>query len=154
DGGYSFANLRAGTYTLTETQPSGCFDGKDTIGTPGGNATVNDGFSNIVLPRGYNGTYNNFGELPPSSLAGLVYADASNDSVTQPGEHGISGVAVTLTGTNNLGESVLLTVFTDDSGAYSFTNLRPGTYTLTEAQPDEYLDGKDSIGTQGGTAGN
>src|SRR5262249_5396012 len=38
-------------------------------------------------------------------------------------------------------------------GSYSFGDLRPGTYVLTETQPDEYLDGKDTVGTQGGTAG-
>ena len=32
--------------------------------------------------------------------------------------------------------------------------LRPGTYAITETQPACYLDGKDTIGTQGGTAGN
>ena len=40
----------AGTYTITETQPAGYTDGKDTIGTPGG-TVGNDAFSNIVLRR-------------------------------------------------------------------------------------------------------
>ena len=34
-GFYRFPNLRPGTYTITETQPAGYLDGKDTIGTPG-----------------------------------------------------------------------------------------------------------------------
>ena len=32
--------------------------------------------------------------------------------------------------------------------------MRPGTYTLAEDQPAGYADGKDTIGTPGGTAGN
>ena len=35
-----------------------------------------------------------------------------------------------------------------------FDDLRPGTYALKETQPAGYLDGKDTIGTPGGTAGN
>ena len=58
DGSYSFGTLRPGTYTITETQPAGFLDGKDTIGTPGG-TTGNDVFSNIVLNEGVNGTNNN-----------------------------------------------------------------------------------------------
>src|SRR5262249_20919805 len=119
----------------------------------GGDATVNDVFSNIVLPRGYAGANNNFGELPPSSLSGFVYSDVSNDGIKQAAELGVANVTVTLTGTNNLGQAVNLTTTTDNTGVYSFTNLRPGTYTLTEPQPDDYLDAKDSIGPHGGTAG-
>src|SRR5205085_1541427 len=89
-GAYSFANLRPGTYVLTETQPAGYLDGKDTIGTPGGTAG-NDVFSNIVLATNVNGANNNFGELLPSSLAGFVYNDVNNSGVKQAGESGIGG---------------------------------------------------------------
>ena len=41
---------------------------------------------------------------------------------------------------------------TNASGAYSFGNLRPGTYTLTETQPAGLLDGKDTAGSLGGVA--
>ena len=46
-----FSSLRPGTYALTEDQPAGYADGKDTIGTPGGTAG-NDQFTNIVLAAG------------------------------------------------------------------------------------------------------
>ena len=45
-------------------------------------------------------------------------------------------------------------VTTAGAGAYSFTNLRPGTYTITETQPIDYLDGADTIGTPGGVTNN
>ena len=152
-GAYSFGDLRPGTYTLTETQPAGYLDGKDTIGTPGG-TTSNDEFSNIVLDSGVDGVMNDFGELLPSSLAGFVYVDANNNGSMDSGEAPISGVLVTLTGTDDLGDSVSQSTNTDATGAYSFGDLRPGTYTLTETQPAVYLDGKDTIGTPGGTTGN
>ena len=46
-----------------------------------------------------------------------------------PARHRIPATTVTLTGTNDQG-AISLTTKTDDTGAYSFTNLRPGTYTL------------------------
>src|SRR5207248_802279 len=104
DGSYNFDNLRPGTYTLSETQPAGYVDGKDTIGTPGG-TTANDQFSNIVLGAGVDGTDNNFGELAPSSLAGFVYMDANDNGVKDGGEAGIAGVTVTVTGTDDQGHT-------------------------------------------------
>jgi len=76
-GNYVFTGLRpsdAAGYAITETQPAGYLDGVDTIGTPGGVA-VNDAFTGVVLNANVNGTGNNFGELVPSSLAGVVYED-------------------------------------------------------------------------------
>lgn len=72
-GEYKFENLRPGTYGLVETQPAGYTDGQDTIGTPGG-TTSNDNFSDIVLPEGFDGVDNDFGEIrstpptPPNPL--------------------------------------------------------------------------------------
>src|SRR5205814_188714 len=128
-------------------------DGKDTIGTPGG-TTGSDVFSNIVLNAGVAGANNNFGELLPASLAGFVYYDFNNDGIKQASDNAISGVTVTLTGNDDLGASVNPSTTTDTSGAYSFGNLRPGTYTPTATQPSAYLDGKDTIGTPGGDTSN
>src|SRR5262249_25398324 len=47
--------------------------------------------------------------LPPASLSGYVYADDNNDGVKQTNEIGFVGVLVTLSGTDDLGHSVLLT---------------------------------------------
>src|SRR5207247_310145 len=145
---YNFTGLRPGTYTLTETQPANYLDGKDTIGTPGGN-TSNDQFANIVLGPGVAGANNNFGELTPASLGGLVYVDANNIGIKDPSESGIGGVTVTLSGTDDLGHAVSATQTTAPDGSYAFNNLRPGVYTLSESQPADYLDGKDTIGTPG-----
>ncbi|MCX5691295.1 MAG: hypothetical protein NTV94_16155, partial [Planctomycetota bacterium] len=152
-GFYSFANLRPGTYRITEAQPAAYLDGKDTIGTPGG-TTANDAFSDIVLNAGVNGTNNNFGEVRPASVSGYVYVDANNDGNFDGGESAIQSVLVTLNGTDDLGNSVSLTASTNAAGFYSFGNLRPGTYALTESQPAGYLDGKDTIGTPGGSTAN
>jgi uncharacterized repeat protein (TIGR01451 family) len=153
DGSYSFNNLRPGTYTITETQPAGYLDGKDSIGTQGG-TSANDQFSNVVLGNGAQGINNNFGELLPASLAGNVYVDANNNGTLDPGELGIGGVALTLVGTDDNGQAVSLAATTAADGTYKFANLRPGTYALNETQPAGYLDGKDTLGTQGGVLTN
>ena len=152
-GYYSFTALLPGTYTLTETQPAAYIDGKDAIGSQGG-TTGNDVLSNIVLAAGVNGVQNNFGEIvpvPPASVSGFVYFDPNNNGLKEAGEPPIAGATLTLTGTDDLGNPVSKTATTDGAGAYSFTNLRPGTYLVSETQPAPYLDGKDAVGTVGGS---
>jgi CheY-like chemotaxis protein len=57
------------------------------------------------------------------------------------------------TGQTIFGENITLTATTLAGGVYSFGNLAPGTYTLTETQPAGYLDGAETVGTTfGGTA--
>lgn len=150
DGSYRFDNLRPGTYTITQTQPPGFLDGRDTLGSLGGTAG-NDRFQNIVIRMGQHGTNYNFGELRPASLGGFVYVDADNDGIKSASEVGIGGVTVTLTGTDDLGNSVRLTQTTASDGSYRFDGLRPGNYTVSETQPDGYLDGKEAIGSAGGS---
>lgn len=151
-GAYAFVNLQPGTYALNETQPAGYLDGKDTIGSQGGN-TSNDAFTNIVLALGVAGVNNNFGELKVSGLSGHVYVDANNNGVMDSGEAPIAGVSVALTGSDDQG-AISKATTTDASGYYQFLNLRPGNYTVTETQPSAYLDGKDAVGTLGGTLAN
>ena len=161
DGNYLFPDLRpsdATGYTITETQPAGLLDGIDTAGSLGGDATTtNDVISGIVVNPGDSGTDYDFAELPPASLSGSVYDDLNNDGVFDAGEPGIAGVDVTLTGTDDLGNPVDVTMQTDADGNYLFSDLRPSGatgYTITETQPVGFLDGQDAIGTQGGVAGN
>ncbi|MGB7324446.1 MAG: SdrD B-like domain-containing protein, partial [Rubripirellula sp.] len=90
------------------------------------------------------------------SLAGFVYFDADNDGVKDIAETGILGVDVKLQGTDHLGNNVDTTIQTLADGSYSFVDLRPGTYSITQTQPviaasgKDYLDGLDTVGTQGG----
>jgi hypothetical protein len=158
NGAYTFSNLRPSStagYTETETQPATFLDGKDTVGTVGGvargSAAVNDVISGIVLNSDDDGINYNFGELNFASIAGFVYNDADNDGVRDAGESGIGSVTVTLTGTNDLGAAVNQTTTTSATGAYTFSNLRPGTYVVTETQPAGFVDGKDTPGTINGT---
>ncbi len=154
DGSYSFTNLRPGNYALDEPQPPGFLDGDESVGSQGGTST--DDRINLVLPIGTEtiGEENNFGELVPATLSGVVYRDDDNDGLQQPGETGIGAVALHLVGMDDRGTTVDLPITTDISGIFSVTDLRPGTYTLTQSQPTGWFDGDDAVGTQGGTLGN
>ena len=85
----------------------------------------------------------------PASLAGSTYGDANNNGAIESGERPIAGVKVMATG-----GSTTQTVVTDIHGVYTFDNLPAGTYTITETQPGDYADGKDTLGNKGGTVTN
>src|SRR5262249_3102005 len=91
---------------------------------------------------------------PPGSLSGFVYYDANTDGVLDAGDLGLAGVVIQLQGTDAQGHQVSLTTTTDNNGAYSFTNLQPGTYSIQELQPIGYVDGTDTIGSLGGVVDN
>lgn len=140
-GDYSFDQLLAGTYTITETTPSGYTDGGETAGSTGGDVT-DDVIGNITLPAGVDSIDNDFDEnvIPdPASISGTVV-----DDLGRP----IPGVTVTLSG------DVDATTVTGADGSYTFTGLPAGTYAVSESQPVGYDDGSDTAGSAGGTVTN
>jgi parallel beta-helix repeat protein len=157
-GYYEFKGLNTGNYTVTEIQPANYYDGQEENAETGNfppPTILNDEFVNIILIRDQLRGDFNFGELPlNSSLKGFVYHDRNSDGFRNPGEPGIFGVQITLTGTDIVGNSVNVTTRTDSTGAFSFQNMLAGNYTLTEAQPPGFLDGLDRAGSAGGVVGN
>ncbi len=104
----------------------------------------------IVAAQQANPSFN-FGNFPiPSSLSGFKYVDSNNNAHKDPGEPPIGGVIITLTGTNDLGQAVNVQTQTLADGSYSFTGLRPGTYTLTETPPINFIIGQPTLGSLGG----
>jgi hypothetical protein len=148
-----FNNLTPGTYAVSDVQPTAYLAGKNTLGNAGGQLGTS-GFTNIFVAPGSAGLNYNFGELLSSNISGYVYLDTSpggyNDGIKEATEQGISGVTITFTGTNDQGP-VSFQATTDGNGFYSFSGLRPGTYTVTETSPVGYIDGKDTAGPSGGT---
>lgn len=86
-----------------------------------------------------------------SSLSGYSYIDRNNDGQlafadsTQP-EWVLSGVEVKLFSVSGSTETLLSTTTTSTVGAYSFTGLAAGTYTIRQTQPVGYVDGLDTLG--------
>jgi SdrD B-like domain/Domain of unknown function (DUF4214) len=152
DGSYSFNQLTSGvTYSVAINHPSGYLVGTDTAGSAGGTvSTTNEKISAVTLTGGVMATGYNFGEIMASSLAGNVYVDAQNDGQLDPGDPPIANDTITLTGFNDQGP-VSKTTTTAADGSYSFANLRPGTYGITQTQPSGYIPGATTVGSQGGT---
>jgi protocatechuate 3,4-dioxygenase beta subunit len=157
NGFYEFTGLDpTGVYTITEAQPGGYIDGKDTLGTAGGNDSTNDVFREIAFTHsGDSGSDYDFGELQPASIAGKVFLDKDGDCEQQDGEPGLAGVLIELLDGN--GSPVLdgsgnpITALTDSNGDYHFDNLDPRlTYQIKENQPAGYLDSGEEPGTAGG----
>ena len=158
-GAYGFTRLRPGTYTITHTQPAGYLPGK-VVAAGESNVSVTQptlqgGLGQIALSvdPGESAASNNFAELQTASFSGYVWDDLNNDGVMETGEAGIAGATVTLTGTSDLGAVGPISVLSSASRRYSFANLRPGVYTLAETQPSGYAEGKEALGTSGGTLG-
>lgn len=165
-GGYSFPNLAPGTYSVREpTQPPATSNGMTTPGAvPNGGtagtatnpATVPSAISNIILPPGTASTANNFAEIPNGrSISGNVFLDYDNSGAVNGPDHGIGSQTINLTGTDINGNAVNATTTTDAAGAYSFTGLPAGTYTVSQpGQPAGTTNGTTTQGSTGGTASN
>jgi cyclophilin family peptidyl-prolyl cis-trans isomerase len=68
-----------------------------------------------------------------ATLSGSVFLGA--------GQIGLSGTDVTLTGTTTTGRTVDVTTATGANGAYSFTSLLPGTYSVSDTAPSGFANG-------------
>ena len=86
-----------------------------------------------------------------SEISGSVYSDSNGNGVFDPGESGILGVELILSGTDIGGNPVNVSVLAGADGAYTFEDVFPGGYTITQIHPPQFIDGTDSAGTLGGT---
>ncbi len=93
-------------------------------------------------------------EFIPSSLSGYSYLDSNNNGIKDAGELPLSGVTITLTGNDANNATISQTKVSAADGSYTFTNLAPGTYSVGKIQPVFLVDGKETVGSQGGTAAN
>ncbi len=146
-GEYLFEGLTPGTYAVRETQPDGYFQGSQTAGSHGGDASVRDLISQIPVGSSQHLVHYDFCEVVPGSISGIVYVDPNQNEAHEPGETLLEGVSVQLLNANG---QVLATTHTNADGYYEFLNLEPGQYAVRELQPVGYYHGGQQAGSHGG----
>ncbi len=135
-GQYSFDNLIPGDYYVQFTLPNGyVFSPKDQGGDDAkdSDADATTGKTAVTtLSPGENDPTWDAGMYRKASLGDYVWWDQDNDGVQDAGEPGIQDVTVTL---KDAGGNTVATTTTDADGAYSFTDLTPGDYTVVFTLP-------------------
>ena len=168
-----------GNYTVVETQPAGFSDYTEQAGSAGGvvvtgpngqtpaldfgPAPIENKIKSVPVPATgtdaqRNPTNYNFTEIVNTGISGFVYEDLNNNGIKDPGEPGIQGASIRLTGTDFDGNVVNVTATTLSTGLYEFS-VPPSNaagYVLTQTQPAGYYDGKEHKGNAAGNqaAGN
>ncbi|MFO0941131.1 MAG: SdrD B-like domain-containing protein [Pirellulales bacterium] len=138
NGLYRFDNLKAGRYTVRESQPSGYLQGGQRAGSAGGNDTVQDVITSIDIGAGQDVIDYDFCEVQPGTLSGKVFVDKDFDCIQSSDERSLAGVKIELL--NEQGQVIGSSV-TDANGNYRFTNLTPGQYSVRETQPSGFFQG-------------
>jgi hypothetical protein len=123
DGTFSFTAVPFGSYTVSETVPSGFQQ----------TAPPSPGTLVALLDFGHQTVsglaFGNRAVL--GSIAGTKFNDINGNGTRDTGEAGVSGITIRLT--NSAG--TVLSTTTDTSGNFSFTALPSGPYVLTEVVP-------------------
>ena len=114
--------LVPGTYTArvdTTTLPAGLVQTYDAV-------AALDHAATFFVSANQTRTDIDFGYTSHVTIGDLVWNDRDGDGQKDSGETGLAGVTVTVYNAAN--DTVAGTMPTDSNGAYSFTNLLPGTY--------------------------
>ena len=115
-GNFLFNNLMPGTYILQEENQNGWL-----ATTP-----VNPSLYVVFLSTGQSATDYYFGNFQYGTISGTTFADANGNGARDVGEPSLDSFYVSISGAQTD------TMMSDSNGNYSFTNLTPGTYTVSE----------------------
>lgn len=143
NGGYVFASLPPGIYTISVTPLPGLAPTHDVDGIGSPNlATVTLGAGEICMDVDFG--YTIASNLSDAQVGDRVWIDANQNGSQDSGELGFAGLTVTLK--NGLG-SVLGTQTTGSDGGYLFSGLPAGTYTVEVTGTGGYEPTWDTDGT-------
>ncbi|CDX20483.1 hypothetical protein MPL3356_320001 [Mesorhizobium plurifarium] len=124
NGNYTFDNLKPGAYTTDETMQSGWFQVS--------------GSSPVTLTSGEHDTSgNDFVNTELGSIHGFKFEDMDANGKFDGSDTPMAGITIQLVGdVDGNGTVDTVTTTTDANGYFSFENLRPGTYTVSELFTD------------------
>ncbi|MEJ5186797.1 MAG: SdrD B-like domain-containing protein [Candidatus Geothermincolales bacterium] len=139
NGHFQFDCLDPGTYLVSEVLP----EGSEPVGTTTRMVTVPAGQTVPVDPPFLNREQ----EEETGEISGWKYLDADGDGTVDEGEAGLPGVTVGLYRQLEdgvvgqwpetlLGWSLVAETVTGEDGGFSFTELEPGIYLVTEETPE------------------
>ncbi len=119
DGAYSFTDIAPGSYTVVEAMQAGWAQ----------TYPVSPGTHSINLVSGVAGPTNiNFGNDRATGFSGMKFEDLNGNGAKDAGEPGLEGWTIKLMS----GATEIASTQTDADGAYSFTDIAPGSYTVKE----------------------
>uniref|UniRef100_UPI00101C7673 SdrD B-like domain-containing protein n=1 Tax=Candidatus Chloroploca sp. Khr17 TaxID=2496869 RepID=UPI00101C7673 len=167
-GLYTFTNLRPGAYTVRVTPPAGYRSSDNTVADPNNNQDNDDNglgdstagattSSVITLTSGEEPTDGgdsnltlDFGFYRPLTLGNLVFHDRDNSGTYGAGtDSPLAGATVELlrngSVVTNVNGANVLSQTTTITGIYTFTNLRPGAYTVRVTPPAGYRSSDNSV---------
>src|SRR5436190_1261516 len=156
-GAYQFNGLAPGSYTVQVDTTSAALAGfMATAVNATGSTSANDSNANpsttALLTSGGSDLTVDFGYYKPVSIGDLVWQDTNGNGIQDTGEAGIAGVTVKLFS----GSTLLGTTTTSASGAYQFSGLVPGSYTVQVDTTSAALAGfvATAVNATGSTAAN
>ena len=133
NGAYLFSGLSAGSYTVTVGTPVGYAASPS---NQGGDPTMDSNYSPASVTLATDNSIDlsiDFGYTRYLGQIGdYVWNDVNGNGIQDSGEPGIAGVIVTLGGASSA------TTTTDANGAYLFSGLAAGSYSVTAATPSGY----------------
>ncbi len=124
-GVFAFDSLASGTYVVSEDLPAGW-----TQLLPGSPSV----YTFTVDTGGNNFSGSDFGNFRYGAMSGEVYFDLNHDGTRDPGEAGMLGIEILLTG-----PKTSRSVFSGTNGVWSVDDLLADALTITENAPPGYL---------------
>ena len=166
NGLYTFINLAPGNFIVGVTLPNGYVAGATTAtsATPNNNNNTDNNGTNLVgneirssyitLTGGGEPTNDgdgadgnltlDFGLVGNGSIGNFVWNDLNGNGLQDAGEPGIAGVTVNL---KNGAGTVIATTTTSSTGAYLFSNVTAGTYSVEFSTPNGFVPAPSNVGT-------
>jgi subtilase family serine protease/protocatechuate 3,4-dioxygenase beta subunit len=136
NGFYSFTNIPTGDYAVEFVAPTGYQFSNPNQGTDDtidSDASLTNGRTDIFTANAGDNLIWDGGLYQLASITGQKWHDIDGDGIKDAEEPGLANWTIYLdTNTNGQLDDGETSVITDANGNYSFTNLRPGTYTIAE----------------------